>query len=243
MDQRVFEVSNQFSMAVHLDVTKKNLESQLHEVRRAIDVDGFTWWFGTQDNFFEITTRPKEWMDYYEENNCLLVDPIVKAAFTVGEPFVWSEQLERMKLSKQEKEFMALAAEKGLVDGVHLPVGAVIGNFGVLNVYADSSERILKVWDTFQLPLMSISHTCYSVSSKLHARVNKHVTDLSPQEAKALTMFAAGYSRKKVAETLDVSIYTVDGYCNSIMEKLGTPNIAGAIGVMRSSDLIPYKRV
>lgn len=54
-------------------------------------------------------------------------------------------------------------------------------------------------------------------------------TDLSTREREVLTLLAEGKSNKQVASTLKISVRTVDGHRNNIMQKLGARSLTDLV--------------
>ena len=65
-------------------------------------------------------------------------------------------------------------------------------------------------------------------SASVRQRLNER-TQLAPRELEVLAGMAAGLSNKEIASQLCLSTHTVKTYVKGVLEKLGTPDRAGAV--------------
>lgn len=64
------------------------------------------------------------------------------------------------------------------------------------------------------------------------------LTDLTPRELEVLHFLARGLSNSQIAETLSISIYTVNAHVRTLLSKLGVPNRATAVRVALEQRLV-----
>lgn len=241
-DEYRFRVSYNFMAAIHRDKTKHNLKRQLQLLSRELGVNGFTWWFGTSDNFLEITTRSDKWMREYYEKHYFHNDPMVHATWGFGCQFRWSFALESMKLTQAEKDLMKRAGkEEGMVDGVNTPVGGAYAVSGVLSFYDSDPANISRIFPAWSIELNMMAMACSTISPFLLGAGKTKWSQFSPKETEALTLLVSGRTRKECADKMNISKYTFDEYCTNIMRKMDVPSIVAAVGRVRATELLPLK--
>jgi len=222
------EMALNFTEALLRDKTRSNLKHQLGILNKEIGMTGFTWWYGTHDDFEEVDTRPKAWMDYYNDNQCLFVDPIVKEAILTASPFLWNDVMARPDLGVEEYGFMESAAAFGMVDGVHFPVGTILGKWGCLSFFTDDHSVAARAWKAYRLPLTHIAFVCNQFSVDIGMASNVQRPNLSRGEIGALMALASGRTRAESAAALGIKPSTVDHYAKAIIRKTESPNLLSA---------------
>lgn len=242
-DLKSLELAFEFTEDLLKDRTRSNLRRLLIKITKDIGMDGFTWWYGTVDDYEEIDTRPKAWMDIYNdpERQGLYNDPIVKEAILTASPFLWWDVLQRPDLSEGERALMREAAAHGMRDGVHFPVGTMLGKWGCLSFFTDDHAAASEAWALYRLPLTHVAVVCNQFSVDIGMANNKERPNLSRREIATLIALAGGHTRKEAAAVLNVEPSTIDHHTKQIIQKTGATNMFSA-GMKIRPTLPPLKK-
>lgn len=232
----------QFSVDLFKDRTRHNLRLVLERLSNHVGMNGFTWWVGSYDNFEQIDTRPKRWMKYYRDNDLILIDPIVRLASLKATPFVWSQELKKLKLTVPASRCMANAADYGVKDGLHFPVGTVDGRMGNLSFFSNSTEKTLAAWQQHSGILFYNAITCMRFSLEIGMAEHSQPVKLSPGEIDAVVALMNNNTRQEAANKLGVKKSTFDDRVTNILRKLEVDNLVSAVSKIRGRDLLPYKQ-
>lgn len=228
-DLQSIELAMNFTEALTADQTRTNMRKQLGLLTKSVGLDGFTWWYGTSDDYEEIDSRPKEWMEFYDDNECVFIDPIVKEAILTASPFRWYDVLMRPELSSEERGFMEAAADSGMRDGVHFPVGTIFGKWGCLSFFTDDFEAGATAWKKYRLPLTHCAFVCNQFSIDISMATNVSKQNLSRKQLQTMIALAAGKTREEAAKVLGISENTVSHHTKAILEKTSANNMVHAV--------------
>jgi len=230
-----------FATALNRDRTRGNLERCLRKLTREIGISGFTWWFGSSlAHYDEIDTRPKKWMEEYDREGYFRIDPISLLAATVGSPFRWKPQLEQLDLSPQAEHFMERAADYGMADGCHFPVGIISGKWGCLSFFGTEDEAE-HVWESYKDLLTHISIHINHFSHEIGMAPSPVGVDLSPTERDTMIeLIMDGATRKKVSENQGRGVASTDTHVKRALQKLEAKNVPQAAFKMSFAKFLPF---
>jgi DNA-binding CsgD family transcriptional regulator len=80
------------------------------------------WPIGLPAGHAIMSNYPIDWLQYYQENNFTLIDPIRIYGFRHHGPFTWSEVPQKMPLNRKQKQCLYGGIEAGLNNGVCIPL-------------------------------------------------------------------------------------------------------------------------
>ena len=189
---------------------------------------------------YAALTYSPEWMDHYQAQKYVQVDPVVRGALQHFHPMDW-KRLDWS--SKGSRSFLGEATGAGIGNqGLSIPIRGPNGQFALFTVNHECSDR---EWEVFskeaKRDMMLISHF-------LHQQVVKIVMPdgprqyerLSPRETDTLKYLAVGLTRGQIAEKLQISEHTLRVYIDSARFKLGALNTVHAVATAYSRGLITF---
>ncbi|MBC7905156.1 MAG: LuxR family transcriptional regulator [Rhodospirillaceae bacterium] len=176
---------------------------------------------GPRGKPFFITTYPQPWVEHYDNNNYLQIDPVMQDAPSRSTPMHWGTREHRKQMSPRQKRFLNEAAEMGLCQGAAIPIHAAGGEFGLVSVAVDATPR------QFDTMMRTHQHQLHLISLYYHAHVaEKFISNESPKvsvttrERECLLWSALGKSSWEISEILTISEATVNFHMQNAMRKL-----------------------
>ena len=187
---------------------------------------------------YAALTYTPEWMDHYQEQGYVRVDPVVRGALQHFHPMDWK----RLDWSnKGSRAFLYEAKEAGVGNqGISIPIRGPNGQFALFTVNHQCSDREWEVFSKeFLKDILLISHYLHGRAVKVMLPDgNRAQTPLSPREMDAIRYLALGKSRSQIAETLSISEHTLRVYIDSARHKLGALNTVHAVSTAFNKGLI-----
>ena len=189
---------------------------------------------------YAALTYTPEWMDHYQEQKYVQVDPVVRGALQHFHPMDWK----RLDWSSRgSRAFMGEATSAGIGNqGLSIPIRGPNGQFALFTVNHQCSDR---EWGVFtaevKRDMMLVSHYIHQqVVEIVLPEGPREYQQLSPREADSLKYLAVGLSRGQVAEKLMISEHTLRVYIDSARHKLGALNTIHAVATAYSRGLITF---
>ncbi|AEP08635.1 bacterial regulatory s, luxR family protein [Micavibrio aeruginosavorus ARL-13] len=174
---------------------------------------------GKKAGFGIACSYPDDWVQYYNEKNFRYIDPVIMLGSIRAEPFLWSRLNDFMNLSKTQRDFLLLAEEAGLRNGLCVPLHGL--NHQIAGVGLATTEKK----DAFDRNVDLVAAYCshFYVAYKRLMRRNADVVhiQLTNKEREVLTWAAAGKTDAEIAFILNMSRNTVDAHMRKIFSKLG----------------------
>ncbi|NVO26605.1 LuxR family transcriptional regulator [Donghicola sp. C2-DW-16] len=187
------------------------------------------FWTNSDGAVHHVGTYPEAWLTRYLELGYGRQDPVVHACYHSFRPIDWQD-LDWS--TKAAQAIMTEAVEAGVgPQGLTIPVRGPKAQYAVFTI---SDDTCPKAWRTkcaeHMADLLVLTHLLNDCVLELGA-VERHslTRPLSPREVDAMTYLARGYSRAKVAATLEISEHTLRAYIESAREKLGATNTVNAV--------------
>lgn len=187
---------------------------------------------------FASSTYDPKWAAHYEEQEYMLVDPVVRGALQQFHPLDW-KKLDWS--SKRTRAFLHESIDFGVgKQGYTIPIRGPNGQAAIFAVNHNSND------DGWARYLGENAHDFMLVSHYFHqkALVAAKVTDtvegrdLSPRELDVLKYLGIGLSRGKTAEKLKISEHTLRVYVDSARYKLGALNTTHAVAIALARGVI-----
>ncbi|MEM8776232.1 MAG: autoinducer binding domain-containing protein [Pseudomonadota bacterium] len=183
-------------------------------------------------------TYPQSWVDRYNDQDYLRLDPVIKGCYQRANPVDW-KQLDWS--GKATQAFFKEAVEYGVGNqGYSVPLRGPNGQFALFTVNHECDDA---TWESFkednQRHLILCAHYFNQKALEFEPdRAPAPARQLSPREVDALTLLALGYGRAQVADTLSISEHTLRVYIESARFKLGAINTVHAVARAISQGLI-----
>lgn len=189
---------------------------------------------------YAALTYSPEWMDRYQEQKYVTVDPVVRGALQHFHPMDWK----RLDWSgRGSREFLGEAIEAGIGNqGMSIPIRGPNGQFALFTINTESSDSS---WEKFtaeyKRDMMLISHYIHKqVVSIVCPEGERETQSLSPRETDSLKYLSLGLSRGQIAEKLKISEHTLRVYIDSARHKLGALNTIHAVTTAYTRGLITF---
>ncbi len=163
---------------------------------------------------------PQSWIDHYNEQCYLKIDPIVQYSPEISNPFKWSDLVDRIELTRRQRRFFNEAAEAKVCGGVTVPLHGPFGKVAVMCFAASAPNRVS---DSQLGYLKAISaqfqmvHECLDVDGQ-----HKLTQGLSQREIDCLSWAALGKSSWEISVILGISENTVNYHIKNAMKKFQT---------------------
>lgn len=178
---------------------------------------------------FAVSNYPTKWYEGYFENNLQRNDPVVKYCLENTVPITWN------KLMKIDKycdpigiELMNSAKEKGLIDGLSVPVKAPSGEISIFSLSS-------KVENHLETRLMNVlpfaQYFSYSIL-ETYLRLNLQTPSfsaLTPREKESLFWACEGKTAWEMSKIMEVSERTAIFHLSGVTKKLGAVNRQHAV--------------
>jgi LuxR family quorum sensing-dependent transcriptional regulator len=164
----------------------------------------------------------KAWIEYYDEQNYVHIDPIARLLRKKATPYVWSEECSAQRLRSDERKVINEAKDAGLIDGFTVPIHGPRMRTTCVSLSTDG--RPLERSERHSLHFMAVlTHQrldeLTSSSESCSAAAEDIPRDLAPQELECLHWAMHGMKSKEIAFQTRLSIRTVDQYIGTAILK------------------------
>jgi len=174
---------------------------------------------------------PEGYAEYYRENHCARVDPVLNGCLSAQRPFYWSEVTSRRALTKQQRRFLRECELMGVRSGFTLPLHGPFGQLAVLS----ASRRSDADEDRERLPLLA--GLCTQFWTRwLELSGQKTLPDglyedvhLTSREIECIRWCKEGKSASEISTVLNISEKTAQFHVSNAMAKLGANNRMTAV--------------
>ena len=170
---------------------------------------------------------PDKWVEYYIENNCEQVDPVVTRGKDIYHPFTWDDVLTAQDLSKRELEYQDQAWSHGMRTGLAVPILGAHGAFSMLSVTGDQKPKEMKEHlNANGSELLALAFAYHSMAKDLlkGEALNQRRKILSVREREVVSWTAYGKTAWEIGEILNISERTVVFHLESAKRKLSVNN-------------------
>jgi LuxR family transcriptional regulator, activator of conjugal transfer of Ti plasmids len=184
-----------------------------------------------------ISTYPRPWTDHYLSNHYERLDPVIRRALQVTEPFEWGNGIASGKLSDAQRQLFEDAAAFGIRYGFTIPIHD--GRGPVAAVTFASDERS----PTFRQRVEKHRRVLQLMALYFHANARRRLGSdrmvdgvaLSPREYECLEWSAAGKSTWEIGSILGIARRTVTFHLENAKAKLGVSSLHQAIARLAAS--------
>ena len=233
-----------FSYELNRDKTRANAMRLIRKQAQSFGFEGGSMFYGTLSQHEFIDTRSSDFFEAVTHEALINLDPVAHITMKDQKSFLWNERVNHSQLSKKEREFMGLAAEFGVVDGIQIPyVGpGIIG--GVLSFYGLYSDNARDTWHLHQFEMYQYAAILFKFCEDIGMAKNignltQNRNPLSRNEKRALFAASRGMGYSKIAMEFGVDPETIKTHLKNARQKLGAENTAAAIAeAIRSGHII-----
>ncbi len=192
--------------------------------------------FDPREKPFHITNVPGEWENQYSTNRYYDQDPMMLFALSNLMPETWSNIIRRAEMSPKQHQIVGEARESGLGDGVIIPVHGPAGEFAVLSLTHNESDKQARSNvepDDDALHMFAL-HFHNTVRSRQDTRMAELPASLTNRDIDVLFWTAEGKSTWDISQILGISESTVNFHISSAKQKLGVYSKPHAVAKMFS---------
>lgn len=187
-----------------------------------------------------LTNHPDEWVSHYQNKRLAQNDYVSLYANRTVTPFIWSQLLAKVQLSRRQRMVFSDAMDAGMRAGATIPLHGPIGAKALLTVTNNMEDM------PFQRLFLSARHELFLVATFAHEKImnlklNKKLAEtnpLTPREMEILTWMARGKTRAETGNILKIKEDTVRVNLATIRQKIDAGNTANAIAVAVVNGLI-----
>tara|TARA_R110001606_G_scaffold161466_1_gene305379 strand:- start:5 stop:754 length:750 start_codon:yes stop_codon:yes gene_type:complete len=190
--------------------------------------------FDPRERPFRLTNVPGAWQKQYSSNRFYDHDPVLLFALHNILPESWAAIRQRYPLSAKQHRIMSDAEDLGMRNGIIVPVHGPGGEFSVLSLSHDESEKQAianVVTDEAYVHMFALRFHSMVRTLRNPAPAEPPV-DLTNREIDVLFWTAEGKSTWDISQILDISEATVNFHINSAKRKLGVFSKLHAVAKM-----------
>ena len=230
-----------FLDALEESQTPNDIQSLVESLRESYGVSNAVYHAVNLDGApYAALTYSPEWMDHYQSQQYVRVDPVVRGALQHFHPMDWK----RLDWSNRgSRAFLGEAIDAGIGNqGLSIPIRGPNGQFALFTInHTSSDDEWSKFSSEFKRDMMLISHYIHKqVVNIVIPEGDRHHQELSPRETDTLKYLGLGYSRSQISEKLKISEHTLRVYIDSARHKLGALNTIHAVTTAFTRGLISY---
>lgn len=169
---------------------------------------------------------PKQWEQYYMDNNCFEVDPIVTEGKGKFLPFSWDEVMTKDSKLESEKEYESQSHSHGLKSGMAIPIIGGGGKFSMLSLAtSDHNNEVQKLMNFKSDVIMALAFAFHSIAKDLlTVQGDKYEDILTKREKEIVTWTSHGKSSWEISKILNISERTVIFHLDNVKKKLNVNN-------------------
>lgn len=176
-----------------------------------------------------IVNHPMEWMDYYQENDYALHDPVYQSALKATRPFTWTEASRIVSNSKSDL-IMNEAREHGLISGIGIPINVHSGQLYGIGI-SSPEKNVTSCKDSISIINAAANHLCLAYTDKFGVSPSYDNIRLTKREQEVIIWVAAGKTKTEIGKILLVSDSTIKRHCANIFIKFSVNNLASAVAM------------
>ncbi|HYE00822.1 MAG TPA: LuxR family transcriptional regulator [Alphaproteobacteria bacterium] len=162
------------------------------------------------------------WTEHYQRSRYYEIDPVFQASLRSLLPLDW-RHLRPADRSAPAHQVMRDAHAIGFKQGITIPVHAPDGEFGLISVTADVSDREFAKLAAAQGPLLHLLAIHFHEAARRHLQALQRAgtVGLSAREVQALIWAGHGKTNEEIADILHLSSRTVRFHLRNAATKLG----------------------
>lgn len=224
--------------------TRSELTNVCHDI---VDAFGFSYFlYGAylphSEEIVVLDGFPQDWRIYYEENNCIEIDPTVKHCWSSNVPIAWENLVfSKGRRGVEEREFMRKASTYGLHSGISIPIHGAGAEGGMLSLVDKRAGR------TFDRKELDASvYLTHSAHEELKRVLGVHPSDtgkyeLTNRELECLRWTANGKTSWEISVILNISENTVIFHLKNAIQKMQATNRSQAVAkAITLSQIVPF---
>ncbi len=205
--------------------TPADMHGLIERTTRQFGFDGYSYHrYRPEDCDIDYSGEwPTDWLERYENNHYVDIDPVVERLLRSVIPFTWSEAVADRPVNASERLVMNEAREFGVKEGAELPIHESGLGFGTFSVFSSSAAEFEAAWTEHRHEIHMFClyfHEKYSkLMSTSFALPEPH---LSRRERECLVLTSRGKTAWEIGEILSISERTAKQHLSNATKKLGS---------------------
>jgi DNA-binding CsgD family transcriptional regulator len=229
----------------------KRLEPALLEIIRTLGFESFIFAIATEprpnrdSRVYIWTSLPRPWVEAYERNAYIEIDPRISASYGRTSPLLWDSA--SIDGDARARQFLMHAAEYGIRSGVVIGVcntsGCRVGlglNSPISPVPIERHQEISRNVGTMMLLASRLADLFMAHFVNRGVPPMQQGAPLSARERQCVGLAARGMTSGDIGIKLSITCRTVNFHFGNILSKLGVLNRNEAIAKAVSQGLIQF---
>jgi DNA-binding CsgD family transcriptional regulator len=172
------------------------------------------------ENFVRILSYSDQWVEHYTNERYNQIDPTLSRAMGSSMPFRWSESIDMSKLTSQQKQLFADAADEGIKYGFTVPIHNRLVHSASVSIVGDCEEVSMDAYNSVHLMSVYLHEAALRILNSNKEKQKK--AKLTSRERECLKWVAMGKSDWEIGEILGISKNTVHFHVENAKEKFET---------------------
>ncbi|MGI0119128.1 autoinducer binding domain-containing protein [Zooshikella sp. RANM57] len=205
-----------------------------NEIMDSLDIDYYIFRYYpplqlTEDDMLSFGNYPEQWIDYYDINELVKIDPIHLHCKSHSTPIFWQEAKKIKQFNASEhRQVMTLAESAGLKDGITIPVHGLRRGVAFLSTAFHRTISIEKEIRNIA-NIQWITPFIYEAVNRIELSNSQNKTVLSKREKECLAWASSGKTSWEISQILGVSERTVNFHLTNATQKTNSSNRIQAI--------------
>lgn len=170
---------------------------------------------------FHFVHWPADWLDLYQVEGFVAIDPLPRWAIVSGEALWWTEIVARLPPTDPGHRVVARARDFGFHEGFVTPVRTTGGELGLVSV-GGGPRSAFTAED--RLSLQTISIVALQHAERLSLPAVVPVSILTVREAECVGLLRQGFSDPEIGRALNVAPDTARFHLENARRKVGARN-------------------
>lgn len=184
-----------------------------------------------------ISTYPVPWTTHYLDRHYERLDPVIRQALRVTEPFEWGNGIAPAKLSTAQHQLFEEAASFGIRYGFTIPIHDGKGPVAAVTFASDERTQSFRRCVEGHRHVLQLMALYFHANARRRLRADRMIDGvvLSPREYECLEWSAAGKSAWEIGCILGIARRTVTFHLENAKAKLGVSSLRQAIARLAAS--------
>lgn len=218
-------VVSELLTAIEAANTPVDMHGVIERTTRRFGFDGFSYHrYRPEDHDIDYTGEwPTDWLERYENNHYIDIDPVVERLLQSVTPFTWGEAVADRPVNAAERRVMNEARDFGVKEGAEVPIHEAGLGFGTFSVFSSNAAEFNAAWEEHRY---DIHMFCLYFHEKYKQLVSTPSVSpephLSRRERECLVLTSRGKTAWEIGEILSISERTAKQHLSNASAKLGS---------------------
>jgi len=181
---------------------------------------------------------PPEWMERYNSNDYVHVDPVANQIRTSVRPFLWSQVRYDPRRNRRAHQVMTEATEFGMRDGFTVPIYGYNGYQACVTMGGDPQEVSARELSALHMISVFGFSAVQALIAAKPPRVEPETFNLTERELEVLKWTSVGKTAWEISSILGISQRTVETHLKGVGIKMNVVNKIHAVALAIRTRLI-----